>query len=149
MVGQWSVDVRSMVGQLIRIDKNDGTRGLLYQYTVHQALQIMQIHANGLMNFDRTHSVWYRTGLKPIISSIVLKPCTIIIQKNCNKVCVVVPITYLLNLFHSVYRSKQTNKMKYTDFTLAPSMPPHVIYLIAMWNPFEIFISVENAITKL
>ena len=54
--------------------------------------------------------LWYHTGLKPILSSIVLKPCTIIIQKNCNKVCVfdIVPITslqYLLNLFHSVYRS--------------------------------------------
>ena len=92
--------------------------------------------------------LWYHTGLKPILSSIVLKPCTIIIQKNCNKVCVVVPITYLLNLFHSVYRSKQANKMKYTDFTLAPSMP-HIFDLSAMWNPFEIFISVENAITKL
>ena len=47
--------------------KNDSTRGIPYQYTVHQALQIMQIHANGLMNFDRTHSgvlrgiIWFKT----------------------------------------------------------------------------------------
>ena len=36
--------------------KNDSTRGLTYQYTVHQALQIMQIHANGLMKSWLPHS---------------------------------------------------------------------------------------------
>ena len=32
------------------------TRGLPYQYTVNQALQIMQIHANGLMKSWPPHS---------------------------------------------------------------------------------------------
>ena len=36
--------------------KNDSTRGLPYQYTVHQALQIMQIHVNGLMKSWPPHS---------------------------------------------------------------------------------------------
>ena len=36
--------------------KNDSTRGLPYQYTVHQALQIMQIHANGLLKSWPPHS---------------------------------------------------------------------------------------------
>ena len=36
--------------------KNDSTRGLPYQYTVHQALQIMRIHVNRLMKSWPPHS---------------------------------------------------------------------------------------------
>ena len=48
------------------IHKNDSTRGLPYQYTVHQALQIMQIHANGLMNLVVTHSEEFHRHSFPI-----------------------------------------------------------------------------------
>ena len=36
--------------------ENDSTRGLPYQYTVHQALQIMRIHVDGLMKSWPPHS---------------------------------------------------------------------------------------------
>ena len=36
--------------------ENDSTRGLPYQYTIHQALQIMRIHVDGLMKNWPPHS---------------------------------------------------------------------------------------------
>ena len=38
------------------VHKNDSSRGLPYQNTVHQALQIMQIHVDGLMKNWPPHS---------------------------------------------------------------------------------------------
>ena len=42
------------------VHKNDSTRGLPYQNTVHQALQIMRIHVDRLMKNWPPHSVSFR-----------------------------------------------------------------------------------------
>ena len=45
------------------LHKNDSTRGLPYQDRVHQALQFMRIHVNGLMKSWPPHSAPFNLNI--------------------------------------------------------------------------------------
>ena len=76
------------------VHKNDSTRGLPYQYTVHQALKIMRIHANGLMKSWPPHSeaLWQadRTKQDVILSINKTRNFLILLQNKWKHIFLVV-----------------------------------------------------------